>query len=273
MELEKDNRIKMAYLAGVIDGDAGIYISDNIIHIQIAKSCEKLMMFLLTNFGGIIGKSRDLPQWALCRKKESEQLLFNVKDFLIEKRKLVIAALKYDKEKVRELNSFTDQSLKLVVDKFQSDEERWAYTAGFIDTDGHITLKKRNRNSEAKKRCYSDYYLEIGCGGTDFRSTHFIHNFLGFGSLKIRPHKRCVNNQRSDLRFIKRDHIIHILDKCLPYLIVKKENALVAKSYLNGYESKMGGNDRTLSPEQIQHRESHFQKLRLLQRRGNCGPD
>lgn len=271
MELEKESRIKMAYLAGVIDGDGSIHMHEGIPHLSIAKSCQNLMMFLLNNFGGNISKTRNLPKWSV-RNKNVYDLLNNVKNFLIEKRKLVKAALDNDEEKVRELNQFTDQSFALPRDYFSSDEERWAYIAGYIDTDGHITLKKRNRDSDLKKRCYSDYYLEIGCGGTDFRSANFIHSFLKYGSFKVRPHKRCVNNQRLDLRIMKRENIVHFLENCTPYLVVKKENALIAKSYLDGYKAVMGGNDRTIPEEQMQHRELHYQKMKVLQRRGNCGP-
>lgn len=271
MVLNVEERIKMAYTAGMIDGDGAIYLQTkknwSVPVIQIAVSSLDLVKYLFDNFGGTISKSRNLPCWALRKKKESIDFLKKISHFLVEKQGIALSALEGKVKETMRLNKWTCQEEHEQNLGFKSDEEIWAYIAGFIDADGHITIKKRNRDSIEKKRCYPDYSLEIGCGGTDFRSTSFIAKFFGKGSLKLRPHRLCVNGKRLDFRVTKHEEVKQFLSKCLPFLIIKKTNAEIALQYIDGYFAKMGGNDRSIDESQIQHRENCYQQMKLLQRR------
>jgi len=272
MEQEVGEREKMAYAAGIIDSDGAIYIQKNKRSlgtpcVSVAVSCIELVNLLFMNFGGLIRKTRNLPMWILRKNSDVSTFLKNVKQFLVEKQEIAEAVLERNYEKCCELNKWTCQErIERKLD-FQNDNEIWSYIAGFIDGDGHITIKKRNRDNDQKKRYYADYSLEIGCGGTDFRSTQFIADFFKKGSLKVRPHKLCVSGQRLDFRIRKPEEVKEFLNGILPFLIIKKNNALIALEYIEGYKANIGGNDRSIPEEQIQYREVCYQKMKLLQRR------
>src|SRR5258706_834288 len=253
--MEQEERLKMAYIAGMIDGDGAIYTKyykECVTPcVQIALSYEPLIKFCLKNFAGTISKSRKLFRWQLRKKKQCSDFLNSIVEFLVEKKELAFAALNGNSDEVKRLNKITDQQMINHDFSKKNPEEVWAYIAGFIDADGHIAIKKRFRDSEKKKRYYPDYSLEVGCGGTDFRATSFIAQFSKMGSLKMRPHKFCVNEKRLDFRIIKCNEIKTLLKNCFDFLIIKKSNAKVALEYIEGYQAKGGGDCRKISEEQL----------------------
>ena len=113
MEQEVEESKIMAYAAGVIDGDGAIYIQKKNQYwlpiVQIAVSCNDLIMFFLNSFGGTISKSRNLPRWHLRKKKECSEFLQKISKFLVEKREIALAAIKGDFDEVKRLNKWTCQ--------------------------------------------------------------------------------------------------------------------------------------------------------------------
>lgn len=267
-----EERLFMAYLAGMIDGDGALYVQkkgkkgNHVPVITIAVSCEELIMFLLKKLGGTVSMTRNLPRWSLRKRKEVISLLDSLNPYLIEKKEIALAVKELDYDRAQILNKITIQDTKDLNPGFKTDEA-WAYTAGFVDADGHISIKKRLRNEVGvRTRYFPDYELSVGFGGSDFRSTSMIANFFGRGCLKIRPHKRCTNSKRLDFRLRKHLDVKEFVEGCLPYLLVKKENAEVILEYINGYSVQVGS--RTISSDQLGHREGCFRRIKLLQRRG-----
>jgi hypothetical protein len=272
MEQEVGDRTKMAYAAGLIDSDGAIYIQKNkrgrgTPCVSVAVSCFEVINNLFMDFGGLVRKSRNLPKWILRKNSDVFNFLNKIKEFLVEKQEIAESVLERDYVKCRELNKWTCQEKIERKLNFTSINEIWAYIAGFIDGDGHITIKKRNRDNDIKKRHHPDYSLEVGCGGTDFRATQFIADFFEKGSLKVRPHNFCVNGIRLDYKIRRPEEVKEFLEGIFSFLTIKKSNALIALEYIKGYKAVMGGNDRSIPEEQIQHRENCYQEMKLLQRR------
>jgi hypothetical protein len=268
-----EESILMAYAAGIIDGDGSIHLQKKgkylLPVVSVALSCEKLILFFLNNFGGRVTKSRKLHKWVLSKKKETKEFLRKCLPFMVEKKDLATAVIEGNIEESHRLNKYTHQNLDEGMNFIHSEKEAWAYTAGFMDSDGHITIKKRMRDSEKKKRNYPDYCPEIGCGGTDFRATNFISKLFGKGSIKIRPHKKCVNGKRLDFKVRIHSEIKEFLEKCSPFLVIKNKHSDVLLNYIEKYKAKIGGQLNRMCPEQLRHREDCYQSMKNLQIRGN----
>lgn len=100
-------------------------------------------------------------------------------------------------------------------------QERLIYYAGFFDGEGHITF------AISKNKSQPSYWLQIGVTSTflsvldelqnDFGCGHFSETYgLNTENRRCR-HWRCTNNQA-----------MHVLKCLLPYLRVKKEQAILA---------------------------------------------
>lgn len=95
----------------------------------------------------------------------------------------------------------------------------WGYVAGTIDSDGCIGTQK---NTNCKT--YRPYLVVIQ---KDMKLIEYLYSNFG-GSVNIVSRKRVDNIDFYIRWMVVNQRCVNILKKCLPYLIVKKEQAILA---------------------------------------------
>ena len=107
--------------------------------------------------------------------------------------------------------------------------EESAYLAGIIDGEGTITFCKRwNRDS---------YNPIVSIANTDKDLMEYLHNQIG-GTLTVYPHR--VPPRRTAYKLeIWQSNVVPILEKVLPYLIVKREQAELMLEYIESRRNRV----------------------------------
>jgi hypothetical protein len=147
-----------------------------------------------------------------------------------------------------------------------------AYIAGFIDGEGSIILSRhwiKNSNSFY-------YNLRIQIPNTNLEVLRWIKRKVGYGSIQpLRQYRYAgqFNTQKQRFQFtLYRKAGCGLLEAILPYLIVKKQVALLALEFAQKTEKKgnqirsgqflMGS--RPFTPEERAIREDYYNKMKAL---------
>ena len=220
-----------------------------VLKIDIANSCKPLLESLI-NF--------------LILKKERAIFLLNFinKNPFIRGSKKLSNEILRDREndyiKMKFLNdqreSLYNISLKYAR-KNSNDECFWAYLAGLLDTDGSFSIKKENR-SKVKDPVYGPTIL---LSMVDSRSIQFIRNNCIFGSIFSVKSKSASQGFCYRFGIYGKEESVNFIKKCLPYLTIKKQQALILLEFCEKYESC--GGPRGVSDEQKIIREDCYQRL------------
>lgn len=136
-----------------------------------------------------------------------------------------------------------------------SKEIALAYIAGILDGEGAIFISRdlfSNKNPV--------YRVGIRIGMIEKVALEFCHKHIGFGSLYEEP---PYKKQRPMNRWVltNYDHIIKFLNLVLPYLLVKKQQALHALKFIQECRAARG---HWMTPELIQKRQEFWFRMREL---------
>jgi hypothetical protein len=136
----------------------------------------------------------------------------------------------------------------------------YAYTAGCIDCDGWITIKKDKYGNKDKDR--PRYRLTVGLNGKDGRVQQFLCGRWG-GRITRRDAsandiKRGINGTYVYQWEISEKQAAELLRKCLIFFKYKKEQAEIALRL----RTTVKQHGDKLSPREIQKREEIYLKLR-----------
>jgi len=134
----------------------------------------------------------------------------------------------------------------------------WAYLAGLVDGEGCITI-----NHNKSERYYSGL-LTIGMVDEDI--VRWCHKFTGFGC--IYKHTGKGNCQDSFIWTVRTRQAAVVLEKLLPYLRVKKLQALIVLELQKHIYQNRPGYRRPLSSEELAYRHSLYLKIRSLHTKG-----
>ncbi len=145
------------------------------------------------------------------------------------------------------------------------EETKWAYIAGLIDGEGSIMIMRQAHESFMKQRAASGcfdphYHPQIRIGMIDRRPIDFICEVSGIGKVieeKPYHHKRPMF--RWNIR--RRDEITAFLQKIMPYLLVKTEQAKLALNFCENWIGKPG---LRLTDENRKKREAAWLAMRSL---------
>lgn len=142
-----------------------------------------------------------------------------------------------------------------------SDDNRfWAYIAGLMDTDGSFSLKKENRTD--KQHLTPVYTPTILLTMTDCRAVYYLmNNFIG-GNLIIVKAKTAFNGFCYRFSITSRKNAIIFLQKCLPFLLMKKNIALKLLQYCESVTLMNG--KKGVSKEEVLFRENYYIAIRQL---------
>jgi hypothetical protein len=129
------------------------------------------------------------------------------------------------------------------------------YIAGFLDADG--TIYGYFHRQYAFPACCPSVGVEVQFTGQNLAVLEEIRDTFGFG--KIQP---CRNNHASGAYrlYFSRRHTTVVLQTLLPFLRVKREQALVALAILQTINPRRGGRNR-VTPEERLFRETQVQRL------------
>lgn len=140
-------------------------------------------------------------------------------------------------------------------------KEKIIWTAGFMDGEGTITIKRYIRNGRV---VYQPY---ISCVQADTNGGDQAIQFLKdtFGGSISRYQQKGQRNATS-LWTVVSLNALEFAQKLLPYLTIKKERAKILVDYCKNIEKGKGGNK--LSDEELKKREGYWLKMRVLNERG-----
>lgn len=134
----------------------------------------------------------------------------------------------------------------------------WARLAAFIDGEGCIYISTPNRKS-GKGTC-----LYVGVTNTDPRLVSWLGNTFG-GVVYGNPHKKNTNVKWS-LAYkwvIASRQAVPILERCMPYFVIKKEQAEIGLAHQSLVRCKRE-KDHTVSKENVEKRLELRDRLSLL---------
>lgn len=147
----------------------------------------------------------------------------------------------------------------------QMEVEKLAYIAGIVDGEGSIMVMRQASEAfmqqRAKSGCFHPHYHPCVRIGMQNRSAlDLIVKTFGFGKVYQEKPKP---GQRPIFRFMirSRDDVMIFLRSILPYLLVKKEQALLAIQFMCDWTSHNGSR---LTPEVQQKREAAWAEMRKL---------
>lgn len=142
----------------------------------------------------------------------------------------------------------------------------WAYLAGLIDGEGSFVIQKTSVDKIAKSsKCISPKYLAYFCiGMVDKEPLDLIQETIGAGKV----YEERVPDRRSlwRIRFAGRLSLMPFVRNLLPYLIVKKKQALLMLDFCENWESPKNENGKRAktSDQELQRREEAYLKMRKL---------
>lgn len=112
-----------------------------------------------------------------------------------------------------------------------SKSHRLAWAAGFIDGDGFITIQ--NRNQIINEKQYKGHYLRIGACQASKKPLEELQTLFG-GNITIKnsgPNREGYNRKTQYLWCLSTAKAAEIIEQLLPYLIHKKEVALLGLEF------------------------------------------
>lgn len=131
----------------------------------------------------------------------------------------------------------------------------WAYLAGLVDTDGSFSIKKENR-SKVKSPVYSPSIL---LSMIDSRSIQYIRDNCEYGSIFNVKSKSASQGFCYRFGIYTKNECIDFIKRCLPYLTIKKIQALILLEFCEKYQSC--GGPIGVTNEQNIIREDCYQRL------------
>lgn len=140
-----------------------------------------------------------------------------------------------------------------------------AYIAGFVDGEGHISI--RRMKCPASPRGYR-FTTVLSISNTNRGVLDWIHEKVGdrgsiCASRKVQPHHK----QAYHLAILSRQ-AADVVAAIEPYLIVKKEQAVIVAAFAAETAKRHAKWRRGLTAEEFDLQQSHYDAMRSLNRKG-----
>ena len=297
--MQEKEKIEMAYKAGVMDGDGSFSLikktdQKNPLYfpfIQLSNQNEKLVKSFNSDFGGYlhlrkpwIGKDNSIRQaswqWRI-EKQQSRMFLETIIPYLKVKKERAQFLLNFmnDNEFKRGINLTDDvlqkrekaylkmlnfNNVKFINKKIISkrnkkpteNQEFWAYVSGLIDTDGSFSIKRETKNVYKSFK----YLPIISLSMTDIDGLNYIIKYCPYGNVRQYKDKNC--RYGFTYRFSIHDHkdCIKFVEYCLPYLKVKKKQALIMLNFCKN-RKVINYRMKGLFKEELQFRDNCYQAM------------
>lgn len=300
MERSKED-LMYSYAAGAIDGDGAIYIvkesSAYIPFVQLVKKFGNLISSFKRDFGGNVGSLKPkkahhapLHYWRLKGSENCKDFIKGVLNFLVYKKERAQVLNEYieanpfvrgktlnpeqilEREKYHiKLCSLNDeaylQKISMVSKTYANNEDPcfWAYMAGIMDTDGSFSLKRQKGQSDTKNLRYIPC-IQMSMASLDVIN-HIRRNCV-YGTVCVVKNKSCIRGFHYAWSIAKKQDSAEFIEKILPYLKEKKDQALILLDFCKNSENtkfcKAG-----ISEKELEFRESCYQKIVALNKSGS----
>jgi len=302
MERSKED-LMYSYAAGAIDGDGAIYLVKEkndgrvlyIPFVQLAKKFGTLISSFKNDFGGIVGSIKPrkahhspLHYWRLKGSENCKEFIKKVSQFLVYKKERAKLLLEYieknpfvrgkilstdqiaDREKYHvKLALLNDeaylQEISMVKKSLKNNEDPafWSYIAGIIDTDGSFSVRCQKGTSECKNLRYLPI-IQMAMASLDV--INHIRNNCIHGIVCVAKNKSCARGFHYAWSINKKQDIMDFIERILPYLREKKEQATVLLNFCKGSHAtlycKAG-----ISKEQLEFREACYREIMAINKR------
>lgn len=165
--------------------------------------------------------------------------------------------------KMRSFNDFPSTNSELLSKSKRIDSNSelfWAYIAGLMDTDGSFSLKKEIRKSGGSKSPV--YTPTILLTMVDCRAIYYLmNNFVG-GNMMVVKAKTATNGFCYRFSITSRKNAISFLERCIPFLTIKKNIAWELKWFCKNVKNQ--GGRAGVSSEQALYREEYYNSIKEL---------
>lgn len=104
----------------------------------------------------------------------------------------------------------------------------WARLAAYIDGEGCISIKAVKGYNAAARRVF---YIDVTVANTDFRLTAWLQRTFGGSSRASKPGSRPKGHAPVAQWNVASRHAANLIQYCLPYFIIKREQADVALAF------------------------------------------
>jgi hypothetical protein len=302
MERSKED-LMYSYAAGAIDGDGAIYLVKEkqgnrvcyIPFVQLVKKFGTLIQSFKDDFGGTVGSLKPrlphhapLHYWRLKGVQNCGEFLKKVSQFLVYKKERAEFLSEYieknpfrrgviltseelmEREKCHvKIMSMNDEaytrniSMTKKTETNSDDEAFWSYMAGIMDTDGSFSVKRQKGHSETKNLRYLPQ-IQMSMASLDV--INYIRKNCVYGTVCVAKNKSCDRGFHYAWAIGKKQDAKEFVERVLPYLKEKKEQALVLLDFCeNSVVTKccVAG----IPKEELEFRESCYQKIVALNKR------
>jgi len=141
----------------------------------------------------------------------------------------------------------------------------WAYVAGIIESDGSFSIKKQ-------KYQYGQRYTPvISIDMVDPSSIGFISKNCNHGKVHANKNKDCMNGICYRLAIGKKSEVIDFLEKTIPFLRVKHEQAKTLLEFCLNWKNT-GYCKAGVPEDEMKFREECHQKIKQLNKYGVYKP-
>jgi hypothetical protein len=104
----------------------------------------------------------------------------------------------------------------------------WARLAAYIDGEGSITIASVRGARPDSRRVM---YVNVAVANTDIRLLEWLRNTFGGTISKFRHKSEHVKWAQAYVWTVGSRHASALLDRCLPYFIIKREQAEIALAF------------------------------------------
>ena len=144
------------------------------------------------------------------------------------------------------------------------------YLAGSIDGEGCVSIQK----SKPRRNCgypYGRFDLMLSIENTDLRLMEWLKR--NFGGRIWTSRKRLKANHKFELHWrINSNKAAVLLEACLPFLVIKKEQARIAIAFQKTKHSELqrqaNGQIMRLDSHIFEERQKYYDKMKVLNRKG-----
>ena len=161
------------------------------------------------------------------------------------------------------METILKNKLKIPYSNFER-KLKLAYTAGIVDGEGCLSIRKR-RLSSSKKRLYN-HSLTLKVVNTDMRILIFLKNLFRMGT--ITPHMKKKGLKKSFRWILTGPGAESVLFEILPFLVGKKLRAKLCLKFRKTFGNRKYGRGRPLPKKIILNRESLRNFLMKMNQKG-----
>jgi hypothetical protein len=135
-----------------------------------------------------------------------------------------------------------------------NNKTHWSYLAGLIDGEGCITIVRSSRSKTNGKTYYQNYTLQVDIFNSSLVLMKWLVQYFGgvYYSRDRGQNWKSANNWRPKGLANRKQLLLGIL----PYLVIKREQAITALAFLD------------IQEENPSEREKLYQKMLLLNQKG-----